>query len=183
MRRLARERIQMYDLRVEEAVDAVRGRFPEAERDEALWPAIKAAYIGLLHDHKRPECAETFYNSVACQVLHRRHYHNDFIFWRPAVATEHLEGEAPTYRCYYPLRTGLRSTLREIATGFSLKNGWENLDRDLRNVVHALRQLFPRPARTQPDLQVQVLNSLFFRNRSEEHTSELQSPVHIVCRL
>jgi isocitrate dehydrogenase kinase/phosphatase len=165
MRRLARERIQMYDLRVQEAVDSLHSRFPEAERDEALWAAIKLAYIGLLHEHKQPECAETFYNSVACQVLHRRYYHNDFIFWRPAVATEHLEGEAPTYRCYYPLRQGLRKTLREIASSFGLANPWENPHRDLRNVLRALRQLFPRPARAQSDLQIQVLNSLFFRNK------------------
>ncbi|HEV8106889.1 MAG TPA: bifunctional isocitrate dehydrogenase kinase/phosphatase, partial [Burkholderiales bacterium] len=178
MRQLARERIQMYDLRVQEGVDAVRSRFPEAEHDEALWPAIKAAYIGLLHEHKRPECAETFYNSVACQVLHRRHYHNDFIFWRPAVATEHLEGEAPTYRCYYPLRSGLRSTLRQIATGFGLKNPWENLGRDLRNVVRALRQVFPHPARTQPDLQIQVLYSLFFRNKGAYIIGRLINDAH-----
>jgi isocitrate dehydrogenase kinase/phosphatase len=164
MQELARARIQMYDLRVQEAVDAVRARFPEAQGDE-LWPAIKVAYIGLLHEHRQPECAETFYNSVACQVLHRRYYHNDFIFWRPAVATEHLEGEAPTYRCHYPLREGLRRTLRSIAASFGLRNPWEDPDRDLRNVVRALRRLFPRPARAQPDLQIQVLNSLFFRNK------------------
>jgi len=161
---LARSRILMYDQRVDEAVEAVRERFPEAEGEE-LWPAIKLAYLGLLHDHKQPECAETFYNSVACQVLHRRHYRNEFIFWRPGVATEHLEGEAPTYRCFYPLKTGLRSTLRQIAAGYGLRNRWENPERDLRNVVRALRQLFPRPARAQPDLQIQVLNSLFFRNK------------------
>jgi isocitrate dehydrogenase kinase/phosphatase len=165
MRELSRERIQMYDLRVDEAVRALLDRYPEAEVDESLWPAIKLAYIGLLHEHKQPECAETFYNSVACQVLHRRHYHNEFIFWRPAVATEHLEGEAPTYRCYYPLREGLRRTLRAIAEGFGLKNPWENGRRDMRNIVHALRQHFPRPARAQPDLQIQVIGSLFFRNK------------------
>jgi len=166
MRRLARNRIQMYDLRVQEAVEALLDRYPEAELDESLWPAIKLAYIGLLHDHSQPECAETFYNSVACQVLHRRHYHNEFIFWRPAVATEHLEGEAPTYRCYYPLRTGLRATLREIATGFGLANPWEDLHRDLLSVVRALRAHFQRPVRVRPDLQIQVLGSLFFRNKA-----------------
>jgi len=165
MRKLARERIQMYDLRVQEAVDAVRKRFPEAERDESLWPAIKLAYIGLLREHRQPECAETFYNSVACEVLHRRHYHNEFIFWRPAVATEHLEGESPTYRGYYPLQDGLRKTLRAIAGTFELKNPWEDAERDLRNVVRALRRHFPRPARAAPDLQIQVLDSLFFRNK------------------
>jgi isocitrate dehydrogenase kinase/phosphatase len=166
MQALARERIQMYDRRVEEAVAEVRARFPEAERDEVQWPAIKAAYIALIQEHKQPECAETFYNSVACQVLHRRHYHNDFIFWRPAVATEHLEGEAPSYRCFYPLKHGLRASLREIATSFRLANPWEGLSRDLRNVVRALRGHFPRPARAQPDLQIQVLASLFFRNKA-----------------
>jgi isocitrate dehydrogenase kinase/phosphatase len=173
MRNLARERIQMYDLRVQEGVDAVREHFPEAERDEALWPAIKLAYIGLLHEHKQPECAETFYNSVACQVLHRRYYHNEFIFWRPAVATEHLEGEAPTYRCYYPIKEGLRKTLKAIAASFDLRNSWEDPQRDLRNILRALRKLFPRPARAQPDLQIQVLNSLFFRNKG----------AYVVCRV
>jgi isocitrate dehydrogenase kinase/phosphatase len=166
MQALARERIQMYDRRVEEAVAEVRARFPEAERDEVQWPAIKAAYIALIQEHKQPECAETFYNSVACQVLHRRYYHNDFIFWRPAVATEHLEGEAPSFRCFYPLKDGLKSSLFSIAKSFGLANPWENLALDLRNVIHALRPHFPRPARAQPDLQIQVLASLFFRNKA-----------------
>ena len=165
MRALARERIQMYDRRVEEGVEALLEHFPQAARDESLWPAIKLAYIGLLHEHKQPECAETFYNSVACQVLHRRHYHNEFIFWRPAVATEHLEGESPTYRCYYPLRDGLRRTLRIIAGSFNLANRWEDGERDIRNIVRALRAHFPRPTKAHPDLQIQVIDSLFFRNK------------------
>ena len=165
MRALARRRIQMYDLRVDEAVRALLDRFPEAEVDEALWPAIKLAYIPLLHEHRQPECAETFYNSVACAVLHRRHYHNEFIFWRPAVATEHLEGDTPSFACHYPLVDGLRRTLRNIASSFDLNNAWENPRRDLRNIVHALRQQFPRPVRAHPDLQIQVLRSLFFRNK------------------
>ena len=165
MRELARERIQMYDRRVQEAVEELNRRFPQAGTDESLWPAIKIAYIGLLHDHHQPECAETFYNSVACEVLHRRHYHNEFIFWRPAIATEHLEGDQPTYACYYPVVDGLRQTLRNIAQSFDLENRWEDPARDLRNIVRALRAHFPRPARAHPDLQVQVLRPLFFRNK------------------
>jgi len=166
MRELARERILMYDRRVQEAVDLLLARFPDAAGDESLWRAIKLAYIGLLHEHRQPECAETFYNSVACGVLHRRHYHNEFIFWRPAVATEHLEGESPSYVCYYPLKEGLKKTFRKIAESFELENRWENPQRDMRNVVRALRAHFPRPARAQPDLQIQVLASLFFRNKA-----------------
>ena len=156
----------MYDARVEEAVRGILDRFPEAEVDETLWPAIKLAYIPLLHEHRQPECAETFYNSVACAVLHRRYYRNEFIFWRPAVATEHLEGEEPAYRSYYPLKGGLRKTLKGILHSFELANPWEDLRRDLKSLVHALRGRFPRPARARPSLQIQVLGSLFFRNKA-----------------
>jgi isocitrate dehydrogenase kinase/phosphatase len=166
MHALARERIELYDRRVQESVEAVLARFPEAESDEALWPAIKLAYIGILHEHRQPECAETFYNSVACQVLHRRYYRNEFIFWRPAVATEHLEGEEPAYRSYYPRSgSGLRATLERILRDFGLANPFEDLPRDLGSVLRALRAQFPRPARARPNLQIQVLGSLFFRNK------------------
>jgi len=166
LRALSRERIQMYDQRVLESVDEVRARYPETERDESLWRAVKLAYIPLLHEHRQPECAETFYNSVACAVLDRRYYRNEFIFWRPAVATEHLEGDEPAYRSYYPLRKTLRRTLQAIVNGFGLANPWEDLHRDLKSVVHALRRRFPRPARARPSLQIQVLGSLFFRNKA-----------------
>jgi len=167
MRALSRERILMYDQRVQEAVEGVRKEFPEAETDESLWPAIKLAYIPLLHEHRQPECAETFYNSVACHVLHRRYYHNEFIFWRPAVATEHLEGEEPAYRSYYPRAgCGLRATLERIVGDFALATPFAGLRRDLRSVVRALRARFPRPARARPSLQIQVLASLFIRNKA-----------------
>ncbi|MGH8721476.1 MAG: isocitrate dehydrogenase kinase/phosphatase AceK regulatory subunit, partial [Burkholderiales bacterium] len=167
LRELARGRILMYDRRVQEAVDAVRARFPEAETDESLWPAIKLAYIPLLHEHRQPECAETFYNSVACQVLHRRYYHNEFIFWRPAVATEHLEGDEPAYRSYYPRAGGgLRATLGRIVRDFALASPFEDLRRDQRSVLRALRARFPRPARARPSLQIQVVASLFIRNKA-----------------
>ena len=165
LRALARERIEMYDTRVEEAVRGILDRFPEAEIDETLWPAIKLAFIPLLHEHRQPECAETFYNSVACQVLHRRYYRNEFIFWRPAVATEHLEGDEPAYRSYYPLKNGLKKILIKVLHDFDLAAPWENLPRDLRSVVRALRAHFPRPTRARPSLQIQVFSALFFRNK------------------
>lgn len=168
MLELARERMTMYDRRVQEGVESLLARFPEAETDESLWPAIKLAYIPLLHEHRQPELAETFFNSVACQVLHRRYYRNEFIFWRPAVATEHLEGDEPAYRSYYPRKggAGLRTVLRAIVRDFGLANPFEDLRRDLKSIVHALRAHFPRPTRARPSLQIQVLGSLFFRNKA-----------------
>ncbi len=166
VREASRVRIEMYDQRVVEAVATVRERFPAAVRDESLWQAVKSAYIGLLHDHRQPECAETFYNSVACRVLDRRYYRNEYIFRRPAISTEHLDGDEPTYRCYYPAKDGLRSTMLAALTSFGLASPFQDLDRDLRNLVHAMRERFPGKWRMQPNFQIQVLSSLFFRNKA-----------------
>jgi isocitrate dehydrogenase kinase/phosphatase len=166
MREASVTRIQMYDRRVEEAVDALQARFIEVLGDETLWPEVKLAYIALLHEHRQPECAETFYNSVACRVLHRRYYRNEYIFRRPAVSTEHLDGEEPTYRCHYPAQRGLRATIRDVLLGFGLASPFEDLQRDVRFIVRALRAQFPRPMKLHDNFQVQVLSSLFFRNKA-----------------
>jgi len=162
----ATSRIQMYDQRVEEAVNAVLERFPGAAEDEELWRRIKPIFIGLLYDHKQPELAETFYNSVACRVLHRSYYSNDFIFWRPATSTEHIEGEVATYRSYYPSMGKRRRLLLKLIADFKFSNRFENLRRDLRYLLIALAPHFPAPNQLQPNFQIQVLSSPFYRNKA-----------------
>lgn len=160
------ERIRGYDRRVSETVTSLIERYPVARSNEKLWPAIKLQYITLLLDHLQPECAETFYNSVACRVLHRRYYNNEYIFWRPTLNTEHLEGSGTTYRSYYPEADGLRRSLVALLTDFGLATPYENLRRDVRNLEHALSRHRGKDWRAQSNHQVQVLSSLFFRNKA-----------------
>jgi len=160
------ERIRGYDLRVTETVTQVIERFPAASSNDSLWPTIKRQYITLLLDHRQPECAETFYNSVACRVLHRRYYRNDYIFWRPTINTEHLEGNVKTYRAYYPQTDGLRRSLLEILLDFSLSNPFEDLRRDIRSLERALESERGKKWKAQPNHQLQILGSLFYRNKA-----------------
>ncbi|MEZ4264258.1 MAG: bifunctional isocitrate dehydrogenase kinase/phosphatase [Polyangiaceae bacterium] len=163
-RQASRARIDMYDQRVAEAVSAVRERFAESATVDARWPAIKRAYVGMLLEHKQPECAETFFNSVARHVLDRRYYRNDYIFSRPAIATEHLDGDEPTYRCYYPPTNDLRETFRAAIEAFELEVPFADLDRDIELVQKAIDEHFPTGWDRRPNFQVHVLRSLFFRN-------------------
>lgn len=160
------ERIHSYDRRVTETVEQLNNRFPAASSNDSLWPTIKMQYITLLLEHRQPECAETFYNSVACRVLHRRYYRNDYIFWRPTINTEHLEGSDKTYRAYYPESDGLRHSLLDILTDFGLSNRFENLRRDIRHLEQALTAQRGRRWKAQPNHQLQVLGSLFYRNKA-----------------
>ncbi len=167
VRQASRTRIDMYDQRVREAVSVLTERFPHLKTEEGLWAHIKTTYIGLLYEHKQPECAETFFNSVASRVLDRRYHRNDYIFSRPAISTEHLDGEEPTYRCYYSDSPDpIDRSFREILLRFELALPFQDLDRDIGYVKQAIREAFPRGWARHPNFQIQVLRSLFFRNRA-----------------
>ena len=165
---IARERIDFYDRRVAEATARIEREFTAAggAAADALWARVKLHYIGLLIEHRQPECAETFFNSVSCKILHRAYYNNRFIFVRPAVSTEYLDADPPTYRSYYPRRNGVRGALIDIVLDFGFTRRFADFRRDLRNLLAAFRRRHPRPFEAAQSLQIQVLGGLFFRNRT-----------------
>jgi isocitrate dehydrogenase kinase/phosphatase len=162
----ARERIGFYDQRVQECVQNLEDEYTHGELTDEVWRELKLHYIGMLSGHKQPELAETFFNSVCCNILHRTYFHNDFIFVRPVISTEYIETEEllPTYRVYYPATDGLRFTIKRIVTNFQLDCPFANLDRDVEQVEGRLRQIFGDET-LEPNHQIQVLSSLFFRNK------------------
>ena len=175
IRERARERIDFYDLRVIEAATTIERNFDldsltDAEHD-ALWQAVKQNFVALLADHRQPECAETFFNSVCTKLLHRDYFHNRFIFVRPGVATEYMDSDPPSYRSYYPATDGLKRVLRRIIIDFGLACPWEDVERDIQRVMravvdaHRAGAAFKRPWHVEPDFQLQVLSNLFFRNK------------------
>lgn len=162
----ARERIGFYAKRVQECVQVLEDEYDSSELTDEVWKELKLHYIGMLTDHKQPELAETFFNSVCCKILHRTYFHNDFIFVRPAISTEYIENEdpTPTFRVYYPSRDGLRTTLKRIITNYQLERPFDDLDRDIGYVAARMVELFGGN-RAEPNHQIQVLTSLFYRNK------------------
>lgn len=166
--RAQRERIEFYDLRVREAFTRLEREFKAGEQPMDVWQQVKLHYIGLLVNHQQPELAETFFNSVTTKILHRSYFQNDFIFVRPAVSTEYIENDEPTaqptYRAYYPNRDNLHDTVVSVVQGFDLRVEFEDLPRDARYVVDAMRGRFD-DVKLRANFQIHVLSSLFFRNK------------------
>jgi isocitrate dehydrogenase kinase/phosphatase len=179
--RAQRERIEFYDLRVQEAAERLRDEFAIDAVPMEVWQQVKLHYIGLLIDHHQPECAETFFNSVTTRILHRSYFHNDFIFVRPAVSTEYIENEEPaaqpTYRAYYPTPATMRETWRRIVTNCQLERGFDDLDRDVDSVVRAVAAEVGQ-YRLRTNFQVQVLSSLFFRNKGAYLVGKIVNGFH-----
>jgi len=165
IQRISRERIQFYGHRVTETVEYLQRRFNTDQLPDTIWQQVKLHYIALLASHKQPELAETFFNSVSCRILHRSYYHNDFLFVRPTISTEHMHSDPPTYRSYYPAKTGLRATIAQVLRDFGLRNPFRDLHRDTRWLLRAWRAHLPRPFLPEANHQIQVLTSLFLRNK------------------
>lgn len=160
------KRISGYEERVRETVDIVLERFPEAAVKTESWPRVKVAFTGKLMNHWQAECAETFYNSVACRVLHRDYYKTEYIFWRPAISTEYLEASQPTYLSHYPGKDGLRRSLLEILSSTGPAVPFQNLRRDLRFLERAMLERRGNDWHEEPNFQIQVLHSPFYRNKA-----------------
>jgi len=162
-----RERIRFYDDRVGESVTRLRDELEAETIDRDTWREARLDYIGRLVEHKRPELAETFFNSVVRRVLHKSYSRNEFIFVRSAVSTEYIASDPPTYRSYYPQETGLRATLATVCRDFGWTRPYADLDRDVDRVMQALLEhLGGRWPQEEPNFQVQVLSSAFYRNRA-----------------
>jgi isocitrate dehydrogenase kinase/phosphatase len=166
--RAQRERIEFYDLRVKECSMRLEREFKAGDQAMDVWQQIKLHYIGLLVDHHQPELAETFFNSVTTKILHRSYFQNDFIFVRPAVSTEYIENDEPasrpTYRSYYPTLDNMASVIEGMVNDFHFRCHFEDLPRDVRCIVKALR-LQMKDAKLRANFQIQVLSGLFFRNK------------------
>ncbi len=162
------QRIEFYDKRVDEAAERLQTEFKVSELSMEVWQQVKLHYIGLLTAHHQPELAETFFNSVTTKILHRSYFKNDFIFVRPIISTEYIENEEPaalpTYRAYYPSKDSLRETWHRVIDHFQLSIAFEDLDRDIADVMEAVdREL--GDFRPRANFQFQVLSSLFYRNK------------------
>ncbi|HEU4622990.1 MAG TPA: bifunctional isocitrate dehydrogenase kinase/phosphatase [Burkholderiaceae bacterium] len=166
MQRAASERIAFYDTRVLETVERLDREFRADTQDNELWSQIKFEYVDLLLDHKQPECAESFFNSVICKILHRDYYRNEFIFVRPTISTEYLDSEPTAYRSYYPASPHeLRDVFREILFDADFMAPFANLERDLDALCAEAEAVFPPSVKRMPNHQVQVLSGPFFRNK------------------
>jgi len=160
------ERIAYYDARVRESVTTLQQRFSLEEHDQALWRQVKLQYMGLLYKHTQPELAESFYNSVFCQLFDRRYYNNSHIFVRPGLSTDVIDMESPAYRSHYPSTEGIDDTLKTILSSFELDLAWEDFDRDILRLSEAFKPVLNCPEFGSDICQIQVISTLFFRNKA-----------------
>ncbi|MDO4695043.1 MAG: bifunctional isocitrate dehydrogenase kinase/phosphatase, partial [Eikenella sp.] len=167
IQQLVADRIRMYDDRVRETVDVLRRELAANALNDDVWAQAKKDYIALLVNHKQPELAETFFNSVSTKILDKEYYNNQFIFVKPAISTEYIDSEPRTFQSFYPKEEGLRGCLKHILNHFRWKTPFAHQARDIADILRAAKRHFGAEWPPQDlNLHLQVLNSAFYRNKS-----------------
>lgn len=166
IQRLVADRIQVYDQRVVETIDELKEDYAEIILHEDTWRFTKTAYIALLVDHYQPELAETFFNSVSTKLLDKAYYRNQFIFVKPAAATEYIDSDRGTFKSFYPQDNDLRPCFSKVLDFFEWNTPFADKERDIDNIHQVLLEhLGDGYILNELNLHIQVLQSPFYRNK------------------
>lgn len=171
----AKARNDFYDLRVAETLDTIKQDFCISTLDDDLWQAVKIAYVDMLSTHFQPDLAESFYNSVFCHLFERKYYHNAYIFVESSCRLS--QRTPPTiYKRYQPSTKGLYQTIAKIMNNDDLNVPYENLKRDINTLIRAFRQQAHKTRYQLDELQFDILNFVFYRNKGAYIIGRVISP-------
>lgn len=168
-----KERIAYYDQRVSETIDFLKFNFQVEELPQAVWERVKLQFLGQIVEHPQPELAETFFNSVVCRILHRDYFQNKYIFRRPSISLEYLEGHESTYQSYYPPKQTMHRLIRDLLRAPGWNIPFANIYHDIANILHEIHRFAKEDlslakgfAKPDYNCQIQVLRSPFYQNQA-----------------
>ncbi|MFN3579463.1 MAG: bifunctional isocitrate dehydrogenase kinase/phosphatase [Pseudomonas sp.] len=158
-------RINLYEDCVHATVAQLRA---SAEAPDILevtnWPAIRLAYIDVIDGRFDDELAETWFNSIFCSL----HQHDQISDQTMFVHSTRPQTRPPSR---IPLTRGfisdgsLDSLVREILDELSFDAPWADFARDCKMVVEHLQQGLPDWAQHDRGLTVELIQSVFYRNK------------------
>jgi isocitrate dehydrogenase kinase/phosphatase len=176
VQKAAKERTTYYEQRVKETQTILHNEFSITSLDSELWLKVKLSYLSLLNSHQQPELAETFYNSVFCHLFERKYYHNDYIFVKSTAKRLDQLPLPVIYTRYKPAKEGLKGTICQIMNDHKTTVPFEDLDRDVETLIRSFRKQARKTHYKLTDLQFDILNFTFYRNKGAYLIGRILSP-------
>lgn len=161
----ATARISFYDQRVGETTKAL-AQLTDGELDEPLWLEIRQLYQQFLQFHPQAELAETFYNSVFCNLFHHKYFNNAYIFVETTLSNSIPLALETEFRSYFPVVHGMRRTLAKIMGDIDFGADYDDLSEDIRLLRKAFREQTAAGKLSAYQLRIDVLKEPFFRNKA-----------------
>ena len=161
----ATARISFYDQRVRETTRSLR-EMTRGQLDEQVWLQTRQLYQQFLQFHPQAELAETFYNSVFCNLFHHRYFNNAYIFVETTLSNSIPLALETEFRSYFPVVQGMRRTLARIMGDIEFGVDYDDLSEDIRLLRKAFKEQTAAGKLSTYQLRIDVLKEPFFRNKA-----------------
>tara|TARA_R110000744_G_scaffold51347_4_gene110597 strand:+ start:1478 stop:3235 length:1758 start_codon:yes stop_codon:yes gene_type:complete len=172
----AKARTDFYDQRIEETLVTIKQDFCITELNDELWQYVKSCYIELLSKHPQPELAESFYNSIFCHLFAREYYHNAYIFVQSTATRLDTLPTPKIFTSYHPDEHGLFETISLIMKRHKFSVPFSHLKKDINILISKFRQQADKTRYPLSDLQFDILDSVFYRNKGAYVIGRVISP-------
>lgn len=161
--RVARERTDYYDLRVKETLKILKQEFLINELYEQQWREVKGIYINFLQEHPQAELAESFYNSVFCQLFHRRYYNNEFIFFHSTLRQR--QGENQLFTRYQLKANKSYKTILAIIENAGFSTSFPLLKQEIAQLMQQFSAQTGISLNANEQLTLDIVDAVFYRNK------------------
>ncbi|MBB3169650.1 bifunctional isocitrate dehydrogenase kinase/phosphatase [Simiduia aestuariiviva] len=159
-------RIELYKRKVMQVCSLVKGVTSKNVLALDIWQQARQAYALLVTNHRNYEIAETFFNSVFCNLFNHQQIHDRYLFVKPSKQEDNKQLREYAIYFSYSAEFGLTNVINRIFDDFEFSVPWEDRARDVRRMVDAIEQatlaLQDLPTN---DMRIDVLESIFYRNK------------------
>jgi isocitrate dehydrogenase kinase/phosphatase len=174
--RMSRERLELYKRKVSEVKVWLQALVYEQLYDRELWRQSKHEFTDLLYQRPNYDIAETFFNSVYCEVFAHQQIDPAYTF---VYSSRRLSENINTSRLYrtYSISTTLSALVSQILDDYQFAIAYENKDRDVALIVSAVKQELIHirangrglthwiDGPQQAEVVIDVLEPIFYRNK------------------
>jgi isocitrate dehydrogenase kinase/phosphatase len=161
----AAERINLYE---EKAIEVGRSLASAYSHEVLLaveqWPLVKSAYISLIDVRFDDELAETWFNSIFCELFNHDQITDGCMFIHTTRPALRLNERSPQTRVYQP-KGELEQTLRQMFEDYRFEVPYDDLERDLARLHKQLRESLPDWVCKDPALCIELYASRLYRNK------------------
>lgn len=166
VQRAAQERIDLY----EDAVQAVHRTLSERVGYENLtreiWADTRRDYIALIQERTDPELAETFFNSIYCDIFRHEDITDTYAFVNSWFGDQwvNARGQVEIYMTYrFHESTG--QVVDQLLDDYAFTVPWCHRQRDHVRIVRAIEDRIPAEVLLQPEARLECLKPVFYRNK------------------
>jgi isocitrate dehydrogenase kinase/phosphatase len=160
----AKKRISLYDYHVGKTAQCLQQMAENTNVDQAFLQEVKNEFEALLQHYGNFEIAESFFNSVYRRVFRHTNIYKKQLFITSANRIRPMEYPSNFYRRYARC-SNFSLILRKIITDYTFTVRWEDLERDLTNVIDYLNEHAPKQLTEAIDIEVHMLSEVFYRNK------------------